>query len=113
MSRSKWRANLKKAVGLYIFCSVYYCHRCLFLQDVFLYLKTVLYSKSSKRIVSQQLLTNVLKHPVHAPIAYEEALQEKPTNCGTKAADVIAKQIFLPVNFNENQLNIWVHLQLL
>ena len=30
--------------------------------------------------------------------------QEKPTNCGTKAVDVLA--IFLPVNFNANQLNI-------
>ena len=40
--------------------------------------------------------------------------QEKPTDCGTKAADVCrcARQIFLPAN-NANPLNVLVHLQLL
>ena len=37
--------------------------------------------------------------------------QEKPTNCGTKAGDVLAT--FLPKNFNANLLNILVHMQLL
>ena len=37
--------------------------------------------------------------------------QEKPTNDGTGAADVVA--IFWPVNFNANQLNILVLLPLL
>ena len=35
--------------------------------------------------------------------------QEKHTNCGTKAADVLAK--FWAGNFNANPLNILVHLQ--
>ena len=37
--------------------------------------------------------------------------QEKPTNCGTRAVDVLAN--FWPVNFNANQLNILVQLPLL
>ena len=38
--------------------------------------------------------------------------QEKPTNCGTKAADVLP--IFLAGKlYNANQLNILVYLQLL
>ena len=36
-------------------------------------------------------------------------LHEKPTNCGTKATDVFAN-FFKPANFNENALNILVHL---
>ena len=37
--------------------------------------------------------------------------QEKRTNCGTKAGNVLAN--FWPANFNANELNISVHLQLL
>ena len=37
--------------------------------------------------------------------------QEKLTNCGTKAADVLAN--VFPANFNANPMNILVHLQLL
>ena len=33
--------------------------------------------------------------------------QEKPTNCGTKAADVLA-YLFLLANFNANPVNILV-----
>ena len=38
-------------------------------------------------------------------------IQEKPTNCGTKAADVLAN--FEQANFNVNPLKSLVHLQLL
>ena len=37
-------------------------------------------------------------------------IQEKPTNCGTKAADVLDK--FVTRKRNANPLNIWVHLQM-
>ena len=38
-----------------------------------------------------------------------DVLQEKPTNCGTKAANVLDR--FLACNFNANSLNILVHLK--
>ena len=41
-----------------------------------------------------------------SPIAHRP---EKPTNCGTKAAYILANS--LPANFNANKVNILVHLQ--
>ena len=42
--------------------------------------------------------------------SYVIETQEKTTNCGTKAADVLDK-LFWPANFNANAVNILVHLQ--
>ena len=59
-------------------------------------------SRSVSNII---LVTNLMPYLRHI------SKHENPTNCGTKAADVLAN--FLPANFNANPLNILLHLQLL